>query len=192
MRRVLRPSLALIALALALLVAPVGAAPAPPPGNSAAAKACQNGGYAQYIGPDGQPFRTPGECVQFVAQGGTLQMPLAPLTLTATVWPMVPGATVGAVISVLLTGYTFGDRICFTFVEAATGAYVPSGNESCYDTSMSGNVYLPALFPDAGCSYVLSDGTKVLRYIIAVRYITVGGVTTDQRVQVESPYCYLP
>lgn len=48
-------------------------------GNAAAAKACQQGGYATKVrgeGPrQGQGFQTVGECVSYVAQGGTLASP---------------------------------------------------------------------------------------------------------------------
>lgn len=40
-------------------------------GNSAAAHACQQGGYLGLVGSDGETFRNTGECVSFVAHGGT-------------------------------------------------------------------------------------------------------------------------
>lgn len=49
-------------------------------GNAAAAKACQQGGYATKVRGDGplkgQGFQTVGECVSYVAHGGTLATPL--------------------------------------------------------------------------------------------------------------------
>lgn len=45
--------------------------------NSEAAKACQHGGYADWTDADGNSFRNHGECVNYVAQGGTLA-PVAP------------------------------------------------------------------------------------------------------------------
>jgi hypothetical protein len=40
-------------------------------GNSAAAHACQQGGYLSLVGADGTTFDTVGACVSFAAQGGT-------------------------------------------------------------------------------------------------------------------------
>ena len=42
------------------------------PGNSDAAKACQQGGYANLVGADGTQFANAGECVSYAARGGTL------------------------------------------------------------------------------------------------------------------------
>jgi hypothetical protein len=42
------------------------------PGNSDAAKACQQGGYANLVGADGTQFANTGECVSYAARGGTL------------------------------------------------------------------------------------------------------------------------
>jgi hypothetical protein len=39
-----------------------------PAGQADAAAACANGGYLNWIGVNG-PFRNPGECMSFVAQG---------------------------------------------------------------------------------------------------------------------------
>jgi hypothetical protein len=55
-------------------------------GNSAAAHACQNGGYVDLVGSGGETFRNTGECVSFAARGGTF------MTLTGIVVPA--GATV--------------------------------------------------------------------------------------------------
>ena len=40
-------------------------------GNSDAAHACQNGGYAELVGSGGETFSNTGECVSFAAHGGT-------------------------------------------------------------------------------------------------------------------------
>ena len=40
-------------------------------GNSAAAHACQKGGYLALVGSGGETFRNAGECVSFAARGGT-------------------------------------------------------------------------------------------------------------------------
>jgi hypothetical protein len=45
-------------------------------GNSEAAHACQQGGYADLIGVGGETFSNEGECVRFAAQGGVFAAPL--------------------------------------------------------------------------------------------------------------------
>jgi hypothetical protein len=47
------------------------------PGNSAAAHACQQGGYLDFTREDGTAFANTGECVSYAAQGGTL-VPVSP------------------------------------------------------------------------------------------------------------------
>src|SRR5918996_663516 len=41
-------------------------------GNSAAAHACQKGGYIALVGSGGETFRNTGECVSFAARGGAV------------------------------------------------------------------------------------------------------------------------
>ena len=41
-------------------------------GNSAAAHACQHGGYKKFVRADGTSFKNTGACVSYAAQGGTL------------------------------------------------------------------------------------------------------------------------
>lgn len=66
MRRVLT-TLGLLTLMVCSMTAPVLAAPG---GNSAAAQACQQGGYASYIGNDGTHFGNAGDCDSYAAQHG--------------------------------------------------------------------------------------------------------------------------
>jgi hypothetical protein len=42
-------------------------------GNSAAAKACQKGGWKNLVRSDGSLFKNQGDCVSYAAQGGTLK-----------------------------------------------------------------------------------------------------------------------
>jgi hypothetical protein len=57
-------------LATTLVVLSAGTASAGG-GNSAAAHACQKGGYLGLVGSNGETFRNTGECVSFAAHGGT-------------------------------------------------------------------------------------------------------------------------
>jgi hypothetical protein len=43
-------------------------------GNSAAAHACQHGGYKNFVRSDGTLFKNTGACVSYAAQGGTLMV----------------------------------------------------------------------------------------------------------------------
>jgi len=65
---------AMFALLLGIFVVPALAATvgASAHGNSAAAKACQQGGYANLQGTDGTLFANTGECVSYAAHGGEL------------------------------------------------------------------------------------------------------------------------
>jgi hypothetical protein len=57
---------------LAVTVLPLASTPAAEAGggNSSAAKACQNGGYAGLVTADGRSFKNEGDCVSFAARGG--------------------------------------------------------------------------------------------------------------------------
>lgn len=56
-------------------------------GNSDAAHACQQGGYARFVAPGGGGFANTGECVSFAAHGGSLVTP----TPTPPACPGSPG-----------------------------------------------------------------------------------------------------
>lgn len=66
-------SLRLVALAAGIALAlSVAVAPTVVGGNSDAAHACQQGGYTTLQGTDGTRFTNTGQCVAFVARGGTI------------------------------------------------------------------------------------------------------------------------
>jgi hypothetical protein len=71
------------------------ARPAPPgPGNSAAAKACQKGGWQNLVTSEGLAFASQDDCVAYAAHGGVLSLkPVARGTLTAT-WTFTDGLSV--------------------------------------------------------------------------------------------------
>lgn len=58
---------------LGMLMALPGATSAQ--GNSEAAHACQQGGYASLVGARGETFANAGDCVSFAAQGGVFAIP---------------------------------------------------------------------------------------------------------------------
>jgi hypothetical protein len=64
---------ALTAAAALPVLAIGGTASAAPAGNSAAAHACQQGGYANLQGTNGALFSNVDECVSYAAHGGILQ-----------------------------------------------------------------------------------------------------------------------
>jgi hypothetical protein len=84
-------------------------------GNSAAAHACQQGGYLALVGSGGETFRNTGECVSFAAHGGTFA--------TGIIVPA--GATV-----------TFDDPTLSACNELTWGYNVGSG-----DTSLGGKPF---------------------------------------------------
>lgn len=60
-----------LAMLAAMLVAVSAGTAVAGGGNSAAAHACQQGGYLALVGSGGETFRNTGECVSFAARGGT-------------------------------------------------------------------------------------------------------------------------
>jgi hypothetical protein len=60
-----------VVLASVLVFGAVPVAGADPGGNSAAAHACQQGGYLSLVGSDGTTFKNVGACVSYAAHGGT-------------------------------------------------------------------------------------------------------------------------
>ena len=83
-RRGLTLSLAALVVALLLAVAG-GVVPVAAGGNSDAAHACQQGGYTTLQGTDGTLFKNVGDCVAFVAKGGTITGVSAACTYTTSV-----------------------------------------------------------------------------------------------------------
>jgi hypothetical protein len=67
--RILLVCCAALALSVGLATATAGG------GNSAAAKACQKGGWKNWVRADHTAFKNDGDCVSYAAQGGTLTPP---------------------------------------------------------------------------------------------------------------------
>ena len=67
---------ATMAVPVLSVATPAGAAAG---GNSANAKACQKGGWDNWVRDDQTPFANQGECMSYGAQGGMLTSPLPPL-----------------------------------------------------------------------------------------------------------------
>jgi hypothetical protein len=112
------------------------AKPAPPgPGNSAAAHACQNGGWQNLVTSTGATFASEDECVAYAAHGGVLApKPTATLTITQSPDLRNPGYCDELVTG---TGLLPGSHVTFTDVGigsfssfgtvAADGTYTSSG-----------------------------------------------------------------
>ena len=95
-------------------------------GNSAAAHACQQGGYLGLVGSGGETFRNTGECVSFAAHGGTFATGIiVPAGATVTFDDPTLGAcnelswgyTTTGSGNTVLGGKSYG---CFTETEADT------------------------------------------------------------------------
>ena len=60
-------------MAMALFIPVASGKPGPPgPGNSPNARACQKGGWSNFVKPDGSSFASEQECTSYGAGGGTL------------------------------------------------------------------------------------------------------------------------
>ena len=116
MTRILRFVAPALLLLVALLAAPAAGA-APPKGNSANAKACQQGGYATLVRSDGTAFATEEACTSYAALGGVLQpKPVATIT-GVTVYATSPYGQTAAVTG---TGFLPNTRLTFTIAFAVT------------------------------------------------------------------------
>jgi hypothetical protein len=120
-RRTIRRLWAVGALAVGLFVPLVGGVHVThAAGNSDAAHACQQGGYLSLQGSDGTTFANEGQCVSYVAHGGTI-VGVNACTVTSTTGcltfnnatlPEASGPHPGATIS--LTGSTSFEDACST------------------------------------------------------------------------------
>jgi hypothetical protein len=141
-------------------------------GNSAAAKLCQKGGYANLMRTDGLMFRNAGECVSYAAHGGQL-MPI-PATLVLTDQTMIStpkcwaGVTTGVTVTLpaLWNSGTSGNPgaiLCFqadgNLVIYAAG-YVGDPAHALWNTNTWGN-------PNAFLAFQ-SDGNLVIYPSIAI------------------------
>ena len=67
----MRKARIVLAMTVALSLAPAAAATAGPP-NKEGKEACKNGGWQSLVrSEDGTPFKNQGDCVSYAAQGGT-------------------------------------------------------------------------------------------------------------------------
>jgi hypothetical protein len=119
------------------------------PGRQAeAAAACANGGYLYWVGVDG-PFRNPGECISFVAQGGTLTAPYLSvewhersvcLGCTRLYYGVVSGAGLqpGATVSIVLNGILVNARQVGTVAPDGTFFYDGTGPDATGTTHSTG------------------------------------------------------
>jgi len=99
----------LVALGLAALPAFAGG------GNSAAAHACQQGGYAAFTRADGTPFANTGDCVSYAAHGGVL----TPVVVKST-----PTIATSLYLSSISAGSADYDTATLSGATANAGGYV--------------------------------------------------------------------
>jgi len=88
-------------------------------GNSAAAHACQRGGYAGLIGTGGETFANTGECVSYAAHGGTFATGIVipagqTLTFTAPTFSACNPLAYGYTINGLSTELGSRPYVCST------------------------------------------------------------------------------
>lgn len=104
-------------------------------GNSDAAHVCQDGGYRDWRDADGNGFENAGQCVRYVAQGGTL-MPARSATLSFTPRPnfsciavLTVGGYAPGTYSVTLTGFTENAAFVKELVVGTNGAGTVTSND---------------------------------------------------------------
>lgn len=154
-------SLALIALVFTMLAA-VPASTLAKPGNSGAAKMCEENGYLGYQDGNGKPFRNAGQCMRYAAQGGTLVPLIRTVTLT---W--MPGPS-GCGAEVVVTGFPNGSY---------EGTFEADGFERAYPFSVevSGGTGTAGV-PHDGMGYGI--GLPFSHY--AAWTVTVGGMSDTE------------
>ncbi len=134
MRTIMARLVAVLGLLLGALT--LGAVASADTGNSDAAHACQQGGYANYARADGTTFANTGECVSYAADGGRLVRILHP-AITATETTTTIFGTTGFVIVVSGTGFTPGGTVSLDLTFLRNGTVVGSltGNDSTTATA---------------------------------------------------------
>lgn len=152
-----------IAVLLALLLAMVGVlamagtAAAAPGGISAAAAACEDGGFAAYTRADGTSFNNAGQCVNYAARGGELVQAVS-LTIVLT-----QTSSTGGIVELQGVGLLPGSAV-------TTDAWYPNGTSLLGvhrgDVEPDGTFYttLPFScnhFETAGVNGTAADGTPV-------------------------------
>ena len=79
-------------------------------GNSGAAQACKNGGWAELLRSDKTAFRNQGQCVSYAAQGGSFwEPPTVQPVITAQLG--MPSGTYGDTFSVEVSGTDFNSFV---------------------------------------------------------------------------------
>jgi hypothetical protein len=103
------------------------------PGNSDAARMCQQGGYLDYTRADGSPFRNVGECVSYAAQGGILRPKCGILSFTQDIVPAGdcgnnPRCWLPGYYTMFVSGQNFPPNTTLTLVVTApTGVFYWNG-----------------------------------------------------------------
>lgn len=108
-------------------------------GNSAAAKACQNGGYVNYKTSEGARFANEGACVSYAARGGSLSSVPTPRAACESVGGTFQdngfgpnGETTNGIIhfTCLTPQYIAGDLVesCFFYFQGADAIGGPYGD----------------------------------------------------------------
>ena len=135
--------LLLIIGCLYLTLAPAGAKQR---GNSAAAKACQKGGYKSLFREDGTGFANTGECVSYAARGGAFKAPVEPVTPMLE-WSSSPDGD-GFTVTLHGEGLLFPSNIAVmtTIDDGPTMVTVPvlaDGTAGPFSGSIPCEVFLP-------------------------------------------------
>lgn len=181
-------------------------------GNSVAAHACQHGGYQNLQGTDGTTFKNTGQCVSYVAHGGTLE-PLASCTVISDSNGCLTlnGLTIGyyddsSYGTISLTGaFSFspvtgcGAYYGFPACGPAVGGGSYTVTEGTFDGgtsgtfTVSGTIYA-AYFDDAGydsvtCSQAIASGSWAVTVPVTFTDSVSGQqITTDVAGMSSAPF----
>jgi hypothetical protein len=151
---------ALIGLTLLGNAATATAQPAPPgPGNSAAAHACQDGGWQNLVTSTGATFANQDDCVAYAGHGGVLApKPTATLTIAQSPWsdPRYPGYCAELTTG---TGLLPGSTVEYTTQYGSFTGEIPVAADGTYSDASLGRVNIPGVTMYA--TGTRADGTPI-------------------------------
>ena len=146
---------ATMAVPVIVLATPAGAAAG---GNSANAKACQQGGYLDYATTTGTKFKNAGECTSYAANGGTL-VPLPDLVPFLTCGPTAVFGLAGCELAIKNVGIAPANGQADLTLQVAAGADSCTINSQGLSVSLNPGASTPTL---QSCGFSLATGTRVV------------------------------
>lgn len=160
-------------VAFAALTSPALAKPQSPGTAAYAAHSCKGNAYREVKGTGGETFANTGQCVSYVARGGTL-VPLnfTPPSTASVVLSAREGSVNGQCIPVVnVYGFPEGGPNLVEIVDAITGTVVSTYNiysgadgRGTQESSVRvdpGDNYYARVYPNSGTTFVQSDTVTI-------------------------------